>query len=73
MGKSLKLGRHSHSKEAGKYKQNRKIQFNAKMGEFKEVQVIVNQVAIQATTAAVMAIRQVDAGLRSGTSAASIM
>ena len=62
----VKLDRHSHSKEANKFKQNRKNLIKTEMTESKGIQAIVNQ----ATTAVVMVLRETEAVPRPGASTA---
>ena len=64
--KSLKLGRKNLSKEPDKYKQYRKIQIKVEMIASEVIQAVVNQAA----RAAVMALREADAGPGSGASSA---
>ena len=57
---SLKLGRHSHSNEAVKYKQCRRFKLKLKWQNLK-VQAVVIQAALQAAKAAEMAPREANA------------
>ena len=59
-------------KQTNIYKAVWKIQIKAGMTESKAVQAIANQVIIQATSAAVVGLRETDEGLRWGTGTASL-
>ena len=70
--KSLKLGglRQSHSREADKHSQKKWNQ--SEMVESEDIQAIVNQVAVKAVTAVMVALRDTDAGPRTATNTASL-
>ena len=69
--KGSKLDRHYHFKQADKCKQYSKIQIKLKCIKSKGSQAIVNQMAIETVKVVLMAIREADMELTTGTSTAS--